>query len=242
MMKTNCERIRLELDEVIPGDDCSLEVAEHLRTCPGCQEFHQKQTKLRQIVGSLGTIEAPADFEFRLRARLAREDGRGVYNLKAAYWSFAQRGFAAVALFVLLVGAVVGVRQFMNPKNAGESRVSLPVTPNVDTPKVQPSEAPNRALENENPEHQRTAAVHQEDDSPKRVTYRIAGNSRPKRAMQSADFSSRGATVIGGPQSVATAETMDGFPISASMQSLTGSIDDGRGNAPTISLPAVSFG
>ncbi len=71
MRKNNCKLIRRELDELMLGEAWSSDATEHLRECASCREFHEQQTKLRQIVGSLGTVEAPADFDFRLRARLA---------------------------------------------------------------------------------------------------------------------------------------------------------------------------
>ena len=68
MKERQCEVIRCELDELTLGDEGSTAVTQHLRECGECREFHQKQTRLRQIVGSLGPVEAPPDFDFRLRA------------------------------------------------------------------------------------------------------------------------------------------------------------------------------
>jgi len=67
MKERQCELIRRELDELMLNEDLSAAAAEHLRDCASCQEFRRQQTKLRQIVGSLGTVNAPADFDFRLR-------------------------------------------------------------------------------------------------------------------------------------------------------------------------------
>ena len=69
MRKNNCEVIRQELDELMLSETGSARVVEHLRECAACHEFNEKQTRLRQIVGSLGTVSAPPDFDFRLRAR-----------------------------------------------------------------------------------------------------------------------------------------------------------------------------
>ena len=83
---------------------------EHLKECLACREFHQTQTKLRQMVGSLGTVSAPADFDFRLRARLANDSGgEGLH-----YWSFARRGLAVAAVLVLFVTGIVVVRNVVN--------------------------------------------------------------------------------------------------------------------------------
>ncbi len=76
MREKQCEVIRRELEEVALNDEFSGAAAEHLRGCADCREFQRQQTKLRQIVGSLGTVNAPADFDFRLRARLAADSER----------------------------------------------------------------------------------------------------------------------------------------------------------------------
>ena len=60
MRENNCEVVRRELDELTMGEACSTAATEHLRDCASCREFYEQQTKLRQIVGSLGTVEAPA--------------------------------------------------------------------------------------------------------------------------------------------------------------------------------------
>src|ERR1041385_5545643 len=107
MKKDFCEMIRRELDELMLDEACSSSVLEHLRDCADCREFHQKQTKLRRMVGSLGTVAAPADFDFRLRARLANESNSATFHLRPVYWPSLRSGFAvAAALIVFAAGAV----------------------------------------------------------------------------------------------------------------------------------------
>src|SRR5215217_9470155 len=103
MRTNNCEVIRRELEELMLDETCSSAATEHLRECSACREFHQQETKLRQIVGGLGTVSAPADFDFRLRARLA-----GDSSSAGLAWPFARRGFAlATVLLVFATGAVL---------------------------------------------------------------------------------------------------------------------------------------
>src|SRR5690349_1413500 len=104
MSKNNCEVIRQELDELMLGETISATAVEHLRECAACREFNEKQTRLRQIVGSLGTVSAPADFDFRLRARLANDANGASFH----FWPLARRGLAFVAvLLVFVVGAML---------------------------------------------------------------------------------------------------------------------------------------
>src|SRR4029078_3722879 len=94
MRKNNCKVIRRELDELMLGEGWSAAAREPLRECAECREFHVQQTKLRQIVGSLGTVEAPADFDFRLRARLANGSPGAGFHLRSLPWALAARGCA----------------------------------------------------------------------------------------------------------------------------------------------------
>src|SRR6185436_983612 len=125
MRKNNCEVVRRELDELMIDEACSTAATEHLRDCASCREFHEQQTKLRQIVGGLGTVEAPADFDFRLRARLAQGNGSSVY------WPFARRGLAVAAMVVLFLVSLVVVRNMMNKparvENVAQQQPQTPV-------------------------------------------------------------------------------------------------------------------
>src|ERR1043166_9268986 len=116
MRKNNCEVIRQELDELTLGETISVAAAEHLRECAECSEFNEKQTRLRQIVGGLGTVSAPPDFDFRLRARLANDaNGAAAFH----FWPAVRRGLAfAVVLFLFVLGALL-VRNTFNhtPEN-----------------------------------------------------------------------------------------------------------------------------
>ena len=104
MTETSCREIRINLEHLLLDDDLSPATAAHLQSCADCREFHLRQTKLRQIVGSLGTVNAPADFDFRLRARLAADAQKPTFR----FWTIAVRGLATAAVLVVFgVGAVV---------------------------------------------------------------------------------------------------------------------------------------
>jgi hypothetical protein len=232
----NCNEIRQELDEVLPRDNYSVAAADHLEECLECREFQEKQIKLHGIVGSLGTVEAPADFDFRLRARLANEAGNSTYHLNAVHWSLASRSVVAVAALVLFFGTFIGVRRLINNKGAGAVAESEPNVRVVTTPEP--------AVKAENVEA--AIPVHSEDSTgsahlepPGKAS--VATIRVPKRSVVSQDFSSeRAPRFLAGP-------SMEGgafptFPIDAPGEALRLSLDDGQGNARTISFPTVSFG
>src|SRR3954471_18786001 len=112
MTKANCKTIQRELDELMLGEDCSGAALLHWSECNDCREFGEKQTRLREIVGSLGTVAAPADFDFRLRSRLANENATTSFQLHRSIWSFGPRSIAATLTLAFLFGAVMLVRYF----------------------------------------------------------------------------------------------------------------------------------
>jgi hypothetical protein len=230
MRKNNCELIRRELDELMLDEAYSSSAVEHLRECAECREYQEKQTKLRQIVGGLGTVAAPPDFDFRLRARLANESSRGA---QFHYWPFARRGLAmAVLLLAFATGAVL-VWNAMNRPSTSNDMASK------DELKVKPPEKPIETVSpagTSKPDQNVVAGSPEKRPEIKNERQMTAG-LRNKRQLVSVDSASLRAEVINGAESVS-----DVFPIDVSSQSIRFSVDDGRGNARTISVPPISFG
>jgi hypothetical protein len=227
MKETKCEAIRRELDELTLGDECGVDATRHLQQCGECRDFHQKQTRLRQIVGGLGTVAAPPDFDFRLRARLANESNTAGFHLRVLQWPFATKGVAVAAVLLLfVVGAVLVRRNMVNQESNREPQVAV-----RDQEPARPAPGPIEIKE-QTPFQPAVVASH---DGPRKSTGERT--AQPKRTMVAVDRASEGASVFSDSQQQAAI-----FPIDASLQSLRVSIDDGHGNARTISVPTISFG
>lgn len=231
MKDTRCEPVRHELEELTLNEEFSAAVAEHLQSCADCREFQRQQSKLRQIVGSLGTVSAPADFDFRLRARLAG-DARGA---GVRYWSFAVKGLATAAILVVFGVGVAVIWQREKPQPA-IAEVPTTQSPAEQQPQTGLKEPDQPKVIPPAPAVRQTIAV---NSGPKRRVERpfIA---KAKRSLTSVDFSSERASIVSNARPAIYNEPV--FPIEASVQSLKVSLDDGRGNARTISFPSVSFG
>jgi len=68
-----CRETRLEIDQSELRQPLSAEAEAHAATCAGCAAFRDERFRLRELVGALEPVVAPADFDVHLRARIARE-------------------------------------------------------------------------------------------------------------------------------------------------------------------------
>ena len=227
MKEKRCELVRRELEELTLNEEFSAATGEHLKSCAECEEFQRQQMKLRQIVGSIGTVNAPPDFDFRLRARLAA-DSQSSFR----YWSFAVKGLATAAILVVF-GVGVAVLWQRGPQQGPVAEGTRIQQKKPDEPKVS---TPRATEITPAPEVKPTVAVNKE---PKRTAER-ALVARAKQPLTTVDSSFERAPVVRNVVSVLNPAPV--FPIETSLQSLKVSLDDGRGNERTISFPTVSFG
>jgi hypothetical protein len=233
MRTMNCRSVRREIEEAGPGDLLSPSVAEHMRNCPECLRFSEEDVKLREIVSSLGVVEAPVDFEFRLRARLAGQK-RGVANhFSLGSFAVGFRGAAFASLLLLFASALL----LVSLKSQRETSISASdETPATTKPAAdQQPDQPSVALAPNTMDSQATP-VQKSSGERKPAVIASAGNTG---RLKTRDMGSAPARVL--RPSDLTARASD-FPIEARSQGLKVSLDDGRGSSRTISLPAVSFG
>jgi hypothetical protein len=226
MRETKCETVRHELEELMLNDECSMYVTQHMRECGDCREFHQKQTKLRQIVGSLGTVEAPPDFDFRLRARLANESsGNG---LRVMQWSFASKGFAVATMMLLFVGGAVYVRTIINQ----------PAEREIAEHRTEPPQPAPKPVQNDTQYDSTPSIVFSNDASRSRPTNERRTSLNKKPTLATLD------SAVERPPSFDPHRQSAIFQIDASnsLEPFKVSLDDGRGNARTISVPTLTFG
>lgn len=230
MRDKQCNAIRRELEEVALNEVFSVATAEHVRACADCREFQRQQMKLRQIIGSLDTVNAPADFDFRLRARLAAESDRSGFSS----WSFAVRGLATAA--VLIVFGVGAVMVWQQVQDEGPAIAVAPQPPQrqeeTHQPELNPAETSNQG-------DARTGNALVAESTTLRRNPDRASIYTPRRITSEVRSSQR-ANVLSLTQPAH--DTAPVFPIEASLQSVKVSLDDGHGNARTISFPTVSFG
>jgi hypothetical protein len=103
-----CKRFRTEIEEAATAGALGAEAAAHVASCARCRAFGAGREALRGLVRGLPRVDAPPDFEFRLRARMAAEQpfaaGRAALFgglLPRAAWLTAACSLALVAGFAI---------------------------------------------------------------------------------------------------------------------------------------------
>jgi hypothetical protein len=198
--------------------------------CDACRQFEKEQKSLRELVGSLGTVQAPSDFDFKLRARMT-----SVSPARNGGVRFLLSPVVASVVVVLFVGVIAGITYFNNPPTDIEAGNNPRPRPVDVTPA--PAREQSVAVGPEKPKQEQTR---EDRIKPKRIGGDLAlASNKPKRQMAVSDSSSTGASTYGTTTQPSASKV---FPIDASLNSVKVSLDDGQGNARTISLPGISFG
>src|SRR5256714_4810084 len=133
---TDCKAYRSEIEESANG--LSDAARAHASSCSACGEFQRGHDSLRRLVGGLERVEAPADFEFRLRARIAARRGTRGGRPFAGRRNLYGFGAVTAALCFLAVSASLYFWQGQRPRPVDEARESArtEVTIKSDGPQV----------------------------------------------------------------------------------------------------------
>jgi len=241
----NCQSIRRETEEAGSAGFLSAAALSHLEACAACQTLSRQQSNLQAILSGLGTVEAPGDFDFRLRARLAGEKRMGALSLPFGNLSFGLRSTAVAAILLLIGSAVLFVALKSSPNssvaggNNAAPKVVTPESTGGNSTPVNVGVKPDSIEVATGPIEQKQLPVQRIQREPG-IKRAVASNRGGNRSGVR-DISQKGAPVLTREQLAGTYPTA-AFPINASYQSLKVSVDDSRGTSRTISLPSVSFG
>jgi hypothetical protein len=119
----NCRTARVAIDTSQKSDRLEQNVSAHVAGCGECTAYADGTFKLIALMQSQPRVDAPPDFDFRLRARIARErDVHGsLLDRLAAFW---QKSFspARVAAVLALVAVSITSGTIYFTRNGGEPK------------------------------------------------------------------------------------------------------------------------
>jgi hypothetical protein len=248
MTANECKTFRRELDEADPNHQLSSKARDHLRGCVECRGFDSDQRALRGLIASLEPVAAPSDFDFRLRARLAREKSSAGNDAGVGRFLRMPLPVAAAALVLLVALAGLVVKNWMT--SSTPTVVSVPprsevvsappdgtnaIVPSTDTKAGAKGVVATSGGSKNNPR----SADRQSSTARNNVPRNLANVPRKGEGSATRELGLSPAPVLGGEQPD-NAGAVVRVPLDA--RALQISIDDGRGATRTISLPTVSFG
>ena len=116
----NCQKCKIEIEDRDPRRELLSGAAEaHMAACASCRLFGEERLALRRLVGRLEAVSAPADFDFRMRARMAAERGVGAQTARRATWF----GFSPAALswpLAACLALIISASLYFQPRRANE--------------------------------------------------------------------------------------------------------------------------
>jgi hypothetical protein len=227
-----CRIMRREIDESELNLRLSDQAQAHVASCPSCREFRDERIRLRQLVGSLEPVTAPADFDVRLRARIAAERQRPARASLFPHFLVSTPAMAAAAVIVMLAASIVWFSQ-RNGNHAPTvaQRGSASERPGNDEA-LTPASDLSPAKTTEAPDQVATVNGGSRDMNRKPNPSVVAKGRTPSR-----EFAVEPAEVI-----KQITDSPGEISLSAPNKPLVVSVEDNRGATHRILLPPVSFG
>ncbi len=248
----DCKACRNEI-EFSPTDEHTRSRAAahaHMQRCARCRDFSAERRALLELVSSLEGINAPHDFEWRLRARL-NADKRGHQDRPRLRPGFAPnaQAIALAASFALLIGVAVIFKQRSNNALVASPAVELAGvnaakvlkpsgedTNSLSEARVTSTNGTNKINSAASLTSSRTRvagparAASEKKEMPAASASTVAAVSAS--TVRSNDFSSSAAPVV----------TLFAVPVNEPSQHLKLMLDEGHGTTRTVRLQNVTFG
>ncbi len=238
MMKwMECRATRQEIDE--GGGRLSAQALRHVASCAQCLAFQNERARLRELLTSLEPVTAPADFDFRLRARIAAQTEK--LGLRSFFGGFALStpAMAVAALVIVALGGSIvwikqrGAKQASTVAVNSTSQVKVRNSTTADNlPQSKQADVPDSAT----PASTRGTNA----DAP---NYLVQGRKPQFRdpGLSQSGRSSRDLSASSAP-SLKQGQNPGAVYVSAPVKPMVLSLQDNNGATRRISLPPVSFG
>lgn len=244
MKVATCKTVRSQIDELNVGQELDGSAGEHVDVCQSCRSLYESRHRLRSMLADLEPVEAPPDFNFRVRARLASRPAQ----TRSRLLGFKLFGIpaAAAASLVLLMGAVLVFRTWVN---TGDQNIAVtPPTASGESSTIANSGPSDRETEPKDGDDEFTLS---KPDVPARPPAKaprrriqsnpVVASQRSNSQIATRDFSTTAAPVVK-QDSLANLQPSPVFAVQTPSGPLKVSMDFETGGSRTISLPALSFG
>jgi hypothetical protein len=244
----NCKKFRTEIEEAARTASPGAAASAHLASCASCRAFRSEREALRGLVAGLARVDAPADFEFRLRARIARSEDESHARTTRRTFVPGAAWLAVAGCLVLALGVFINFRQ--PQKQSRETASAAGSTPTVETRSASQVEAATPRESNVHASGLETIATNVDP---------IRSASRATRAQRREKFVLSSETVeqIAGTQPAASQQethvsdvtgspiyvgTPIPLPVAAQEKRLEALFKDAHGAQRVVAIDPVTFG
>jgi hypothetical protein len=138
----NCQTCLIEIEELEREERLSGEAQAHLSLCLTCRVFHDERQSLKRLVGGLGVVSAPPDFDFRLRARISAVKAAGNHHSSWRSFLASAPAIGLAATFALLVAGVL----IYNQTKSGTAVTENPGIVAAGLPEQKPNQASTNTI------------------------------------------------------------------------------------------------
>src|SRR5262245_19708544 len=230
MNAIDCRAVRREIDTCELGQRLGEQAEAHLIACAACAQFRLERQQLRELVGSLRPVAAPADFDLRLRARMAREREQATRRPFNFRFALTKPAIAIAALLVIAFATLIWINQRNRPvENTAGKPNQAPVTVASPLPAKEPDKVkdidPDQKL-----------VVKNTPEKPKRLNQTVA--APPANTPQVSDQSVKRAESV----PIRTLDRDGEVSLTAPSKPMVVTVQDANGATHNILLPPVSFG
>ena len=145
----NCRETRAAVDAASSHNNMMSGAEQHLASCPDCRQYSAGTFQLIALLAAQPRVEAPADFDFRLKARIARarDERRGWAGAIHGFWLrwFSWKEAAAtlaMLAFVTVTATLYLTRRGDTPRSDVQSTAAVaqrvevkptPAPPSIET-------------------------------------------------------------------------------------------------------------
>ncbi|HEV2882214.1 MAG TPA: hypothetical protein VGX24_13110 [Pyrinomonadaceae bacterium] len=268
----NCQKCKNEIeDRDLRRESLTSVAAAHVAACADCRVFGEERLALRRLVGGLEKVSAPADFDFRMRARMAAE--RDAVASRASWFNFspAALSWALAGCLALVVSASLYFQQRRPDApalpSAEQARVATPApqasVAAVTPERVQAAKDETRSSDSLNDEARSSDPANREarpgvEAASSNISPSRRQRALPTRLAERAGFErelaqvqveeSNSAALLGSTPRFASGNparsesALIPVPLDAPEGQLKVLLRDTSGGARTISVDSVSFG
>jgi hypothetical protein len=227
-----CRDVRQEIDQADLRQALSASSEAHVGTCTACAVFRDERFRLRELVGGLQPVTAPADFDMRLRARIARE--RDVPKQPFIFrLVMSTPAIVVAAVLVIAVGTIV----FLSQRNHSQD----PALASDNGKEVKSTPAPIEIAKDHDPEPGPSSpAVNDNTLKPKQSN--VTARNTPKLTSPANALPEVSDSTVRSAQSVRMTDRDGQVTLTAPLRPMIVTVYDEHGGTRRIQLPPISFG